>query len=269
MTERKIESRQNPAVIRWAQLQSKKYRDREKLFLLEGIKLFREAVMAGVELEEILVREDCTACLAEARRLSPKTPITLLSAGAFEKVSTEKSPEGIIGVAKYLDFFHKYIKIDRKRADAYGAERIMLLSQIRDPGNLGTIVRSALAFGFDRLILSADCADLYQGKTVRAAMGSLFKMRMDVAEDFGEAVCSLRGVGRRVLAAMPAEGSLSLCEGVLSPTDCVVIGNEGHGIPAEVASLCTAAVVIPMAPGAESLNAAVAASVFLWAQRGI
>lgn len=266
---RKIDSRQNPAVIRWSQLQNKKYRDESGLFLLEGIKLFREAVMAGVTLESVLVREDCGDLLSEAQRLLPDAPFALLSAGAFDKITTEKSPEGIIGVAKYLDISHKYIKIDRKRADGYGGERIMLFSQIRDPGNLGTIIRSALAFGFDRLILSADCADLYHGKTVRAAMGSLFKMKIDIAEDFEEAIRSLKAAGRRVLAAMPAEGSLSLREGVLSPLDCVVIGNEGHGIPGETAALCTAAVVIPMAPGAESLNAAIAASVFLWAQRGV
>jgi TrmH family RNA methyltransferase len=264
----KIESRQNPLISRYASLEKKKYRDEYRLFLLDGLKLFFEAVDSGVELEAVLV---CEGSIAEQRldEICEKVAarVYLLSGAAFDKISREKSPEGVICVAKYLDFFHKYIKIDRNRAEEYAGERLLLLSQIRDPGNLGTIIRSALALGLDRLILTNDCVDLYNSKTVRSAMGALFKLKIDVAEDFREAILSLRASGRRVLAAMPAQGNIILGEDAVSASDCIVIGNEGHGILPEYAQECDSAVIIPMAEGAESLNAAIAASIFMWVQK--
>ncbi len=266
----KIESRQNPLVSRYASLDKKKYRDEYRLFLLDGLKLFFEAVDSGVELEAVLICEDSSAeSLLDGICAKTDAKIYLLSRSAFEKISQEKSPEGIICVAKYLDFFHKYIKIDRNRAEEYSGKRLLLLSQIRDPGNLGTIIRSALALGVDTLILTNDCVDLYNSKTVRAAMGALFKIKIDIAEDFCEAVLSLRSCGRRVLAAMPAQGNIVLGKDVVSASDCIVIGNEGHGILPEYAAACDSAVIIPMAEGAESLNAAIAASIFMWVQKDV
>lgn len=265
---KKIDSRQNALVCRYASLDKKKFRDENGLFAIEGIKLFDEACDAGIALEAVLV---CRGTSAE-KNISviaekSNAPLYLLSESAFDKVSSEKSPEGIICIAKYLDFFHKYIKIDRKRVAEYKNERLMLLSQIRDPGNLGTIIRSARALGVDRLILSNDCADLYNSKTVRAAMGALFRVKIDIAEDFREAILSLRNSGRRVLAAMPASGNVVLGNDNLDRLDCVVIGNEGHGILTEYSECCDNAVIIPMSDGSESLNAAIAAAIFMWAQK--
>lgn len=146
-------------------------------------------------------------------------------------------------------------------------EKLMLLSSVRDPGNLGTIVRSAAAFGFDRLILSDDCADLYHPRTLRGAMGALFRMRADVVTDFASAVPALRASGRRVYAAELRDGALSVDEAKPTAADCFVIGNEGHGIPPEISALCTGSVYIPIAPTSESLNAATAASILAYIQR--
>jgi TrmH family RNA methyltransferase len=97
-------------------------------------------------------------------------------------------------------------------------------------------------------------------------MGSLFRVKACVIEDVASAVAALRACGRRVLAAELREGAVSLAEAALMPSDCVIIGNEGHGIPTAISDLCDKSVYLPISENAESLNAAVAAAIFLWEQ---
>ena len=183
-------------------------------------------------------------------------------------ISKEKSPEGVICVAKYIDKFHKFAKINNVEniSDGQGSEsdRILLLESVQDPQNLGAIIRSAAAFGVDRIILSADCADVYNPKTVRASMGTLFGMRICVTDRLCEAVAHLRACGRRVLAAALDESASRLGQIELDHSDCILVGNEGHGLSREIIKACDSTVFIPMSAGVESLNAAVAASVLLW-----
>jgi len=132
---------------------------------------------------------------------------------------------------------------------------------------VGTVVRSAAAFGFDRLIVSADTADMYNSKAMRASMGAFFKTKVDVVSDFGSVVNSLVKIGRRVLCAELRDGAKSLDEINVVASDCFIIGNEGHGIDAEISKMCSSSVYIPIAPNSESLNAAVAASIIAFVQR--
>ena len=126
----------------------------------------------------------------------------ILSDDLFDKISEEKSPEGIICCAKYIDKFQKNITIYNS-ADFFQMknEQIVLLESVRDPANIGAIIRSAAAIGVDRLILSADCADIYNAKTVRASMGTLFSQHIDRVDDLTVAIAALRADGRRVYAA--------------------------------------------------------------------
>ena len=138
---------------------------------------------------------------------------------------------------------------------------------MRDPSNLGAVIRSAAAFGIDTIVLSADCADVYSPKTVRAAMGSLFRVKVVTVGDFSSFVRAARAAGRRVLSAELSASALPLDEAGLTGEDIVVIGNEGHGVSEEISALCDAGLYIPITEKAESLNASVAASVILWEQR--
>ena len=268
-----ISSRSNPLVQRYAKLADKKYRESERLFFVEGIKLSMEAVACGVPLEAVLLcegREEASRELLRHMRLLPAyvdTQCILLSESAFLKISTEKSPEGVICVAKHLDNLKFYNKIEKNDALQYADEKIMLLCSIRDPGNVGTIARSAVAFGFDRLIVSADCADPYSARAMRASMGAFFKVKMDFVTEFGTVPEALCAVGRRVFCAELRDGSVSLDTVEPARSDCFMIGNEGHGIPVEISSLCTGSVYIPIAPNSESLNAAIAASILAFAQK--
>ncbi len=268
-----IISSRNNQTVKWAStLATKKGRDNSREFIAEGEKLTIESLEAGLPVTHIFVREDrfdrIIGLLDPFLRneVYSDTKIIRLSEGAFDKISTENAPQGVISVIKYLDFF-QYIDIIYKEGFFVTPnERVIILSSVRDPGNLGSVIRSAAAFGVDHIILTADSADLYNPKTVRSAMGSLFRVKATVVGDVKSAVERLISDGRRVFAAELTETALPLSEvGILS-TDVIIIGNEGHGIDPVLSASASASVYIPISQKTESLNAAVAAAIFMWEQ---
>ena len=264
-----ITSRNNPAVTAAAALSEKKFRERDRLFRFDGLKLFREACACGAEIVRVFIREDRAGeLLGEARSLRPSAEYFLLSEGAFGKLTDEKSPEGIVTVAKYIDNLHKSVKILDTGSVPDG--RMIALESVRDPGNVGTVIRSAAAFGTGTVIMSSDCADIYNPKTVRAAMGALFSVRVIITDDLAASAGILRSCGRRVFAAALRPGALRFGAFEMLDTDVYVIGNEGHGLSASLADACDAHVYIPMrtGPGIESLNAASAATVIMFGSAG-
>lgn len=254
-----ITSRQNPLVVETAKLQDKKYRRQSKTFFLEGEKLFFEAIKSQATLCYAMMTEDAYARLCPVGKSYP-FPVYCVSETVFEKISTEKSPQGVLSVLKDLDFLHKRYIIYSSDSQ----KKKFLLCGIQDPGNLGTMIRSANAFGIDELILSEDCADLYHPKTVRAAMGALFRQRISVCADLPASIEALRKQGYTVYAATLNEASRPLTSVDVTAQVCFAVGNEGHGLPPSVIDACNGAVIIPMQPDTESLNAAVAASILMW-----
>ena len=264
-----ITARKNPIVMRAASLSDKKGREREGVFMAEGLKLFLEAVKASLPIESVLIMDTKAESILPTveKELSKKqyenVRVYLLSSGCFEKISTEKSPQGVIVIIKYLDFFKRCTKIIEESFFEDDKKPSLMLSAMRDPGNLGSVIRSAVAFGTERLIISEDCADVYNPKTVRSAMGSLFKIEILISDDLCRTTEALKKSGRRVFAAELRENAVSLDEIELRATDVVIIGNEGHGIDESLSSRCDKSVYIPISDKAESLNAAVAASIFI------
>ncbi len=257
-----ITSRSNPTVMLYAGLSEKKKRDEAGLFLAEGVKLAAEALRYAPT-EKLLVAESALERqpLGELTETAAQknVPILLLSEGAFEKISTEKAPQGVIAVVRMMPELHRTGDFLRWQE----GRRILMLDEIRDPGNLGTILRSAEALGVEGVIL-AGSVDLYSPKTVRAAMGTLFRLPVYLTKDGAECVRILRENGRRVLSAALGEHTLTLGQYETDSTDVVVIGNEGHGITTAVLEASTACVRIPMAGETESLNASSAAACVLW-----
>ena len=267
-----ISSRNNPRV-KWAATRaSKKGRSEAKSFLAEGEKLSLEALDAGLSVTHIFVRADQKDCWLDKIKKYlddekfSQTEIILTEESVFEKISTEKSPEGVISVIKYLDFFNIADIIYKEEFFLTADERALVLCSVRDPGNLGAVIRSATAFGVDRIVLSSDCADCYNSRTVRAAMGSLFRTKITEVRELGDFIKAARENGRRVFAAELSADARSLSELDTKATDIFVIGNEGHGIPKEISEICDGSVYIPISKKTESLNAAVAAAVFMWEQ---
>ena len=265
-----ITSRKNPLILLAASLAEKKYREQNSLFLAFGHKLCHEAAVTHAPVAHVILSEAYAAahkeeiCAEFSAECYRNTPLTVVSEGCFEKITTEKAPDGVILIIKHLDISKKYNKIDMEDFKDIG--RAILLCSIRDPGNLGTILRSAGAFGASTVIMTDDCADVYHPRTIRAAMGAAFRVPTCRVCDPLEAVCRLREQGRRVFAAELRDGALALDAVMPKSSDVFIIGNEGHGIPEALSAACDGSVYIPIAPEAESLNAAAAAAILLWEQ---
>ncbi len=235
------------------------------MFRFDGIKLFSEAIEAGTELVYVICRDSCDVGIMQKVREAidggavDESKTVVVSESVFDKISEERAPEGIICVAKMNDGIHF-------ASEEAPEGRIFILESVRDPGNLGTIMRSAYALGIDTLVLTDDCADIYNPKTIRAAMGAVFKMRTQTVSvgALPRFIGKLRESGRRVWAAALEENSRKIGDICLRDGDCFVVGNEGHGLSCDTVSACDASVIIPMREGAESLNAAGAAVICIW-----
>ncbi|MBR2011185.1 MAG: RNA methyltransferase [Clostridia bacterium] len=262
-----ITSRQNPLVVLAAKLAERKHREAEGLFRFDGKKLFLEALAHDLPLVAVLLRESAVEAIMDAageHSLPAECRSVILPDSLFDRISEEKSPEGVMCLSKRLDKIHKIITINKWRELAPApTARVLFLESVRDPGNLGTIVRAARAFGVDALVLSADCADIYNPRVLRAAMGTLFHQHIFITGDFVDAVRHW-ATRSRVFAATLGAQAVRLGQTTLRQGDAVVVGNEGHGLTQAVIEAATDRIYIPMEPGVESLNAGVAASVLLW-----
>jgi len=264
-----ITSKQNPKIKGVCALAEKREREAAGLFRFDGIKLLIEALDKGIEIDSVYIRESSLDQIRD--RLGEKLSLidgektVLVSDAVFDKMSLEKAPEGVITVAKYVDKIRKITKIENVELPKVG-ESVFLAESLQDPGNLGTLIRSAAALGIDRVVISSDCADVYNPKTIRAAMGGLFYISVDRVErdTFSEYIGALRATGRRVFAAALDDKAKTLDKLALRAGDCFVIGNEGHGLSTKTIDACDASVIIPMRDEVESLNAAAAAVILMW-----
>lgn len=254
-----ITSRKNEIVVKSKGLLSeKKLRDREGLFAAEGFKLAQEAIAAGISAEYALVSETAEKKFPECAMLLKKScRIFTVSDEVYLYLSEQKSPQGIFLAGKILD---KSQNLDRILENG----KILMLDCVQDSGNLGTMLRTAEALGIEGAILGSGCADAWSPKTLRASMGSVFRLPLCCC-DLHSAVDCAREKGFAVYAAMLDSTAEALGSFVFPKRSAVIIGNEGHGVDAEIAEKCRK-VYIPIA-GAESLNAAAAAAVICWEMR--
>ena len=267
-----ITSRNNQLVKWVASLADKKNRKESGYFMAEGVKLTREAFEAGLPVDYCIVSEAKRDAAIEL--LNPfinnekyeKCRFVTVSEGVFEKISTEKAPQGVISVIKHLDFFRELDIIYKEEFFLEPEEKAIFLFSLRDPSNLGAVIRSSVAFGTDHIVMSSDCADIYNPKTVRSAMGSLFRVKVTTVKDVPSFIKAAKECSRRVFAAELTDNARSLSDIGLLGSDIVMIGNEGHGIDADVSAICDGSVYIPISKKTESLNASVAAAIFMWEQ---
>lgn len=249
MERERITSRSNPLVARLKKLNSKRsVRRAEGVFCGEGPKLLDEALKWGAELETVICGEKVSLPELPAAVRVVEVPDGLLNA-----VADTESPQGIVFTCRMPD---------AALPELLTGKRYLILDGVQDPGNLGTIWRTADAFGADALILCGPCADPWSPKTVRATMGAVF--RMPVYEGtLEETAKKLASAGIPMYATALREDTVDVREISLSRS-AVVIGSEGKGVSEPTLGLCSKTIKIPMTPRCESLNAAVAASVVLW-----
>lgn len=251
-----IESPQNPKIHRWSQLKTKKGRLAQNAFLVEGMRLVEDLLRSSLEVEAVLwdVGTDTLPdALSEAAQ-ERGVPVVEVSPRAFAQVSDTVTPQGVLAVAKHTGMQTPTAQV------RFG----LVLDNLRDPGNVGTLVRSADAFGAAIVHCGSGTVDPYSPKVVRASMGGTFRVPLQTG-DTAAFVRSWRAEwpdGRVVLADAKAQvdcDQFDFCQPVL-----VVIGGEAFGASAEMAGLATDQVQIPMTGMADSLNAAIAGSVLLY-----
>ena len=252
----KITSRKNPKIISACSLADKKGRDKCGLFAAEGIKLFRELLLEGVKLARVF----CTARAIEkySDELSrAECEIFEVTDEVYDKLSFEKNPEGIFAVAEKTRLYST-------ASETPGDGGFVMLDRVQNPSNVGTVIRTASALGVSRILLGAGCADVFGPKTIRAAMGTLFKVNICVTDDICREIEEIQKSGAQVFAAALDETSEDVAKVSFSHDDCLLIGNEGEGISKEALALCARKVIIPMRQNTESLNAAAAATILIW-----
>lgn len=244
-----ITSRTNPLLTRVRKLNSRRvFRRAEEAFAAEGPKLLAEALRWGGELEAVIAAPG--AVLPE---LPAQTRVAEVSDSLLTSIADTESPQGIVFICKAKD----PIMPERLKGRRY-----LLLDGVQDPGNVGTIWRTADAFHADGLILCNGCADPWNPKTVRATMGAVF--RLPVHEGTLEmAAEKLLQAGIPLYAAALREDTVDV-RSVSMDRAAVIIGSEGRGVSQRALELCEKTIKIPMRVRCESLNAAVAASVVLW-----
>lgn len=253
---KEIESRQNPLVKFASSLGEKKTRDREEVFSCEGATIFFDLCKAGVfpetlflSADKIHLKEKVETALSEH-----DCQTVLLSPGAFEKISTEKASEGILTL-------YSQKKISRALPVLHW-RRLVALENVQDPGNVGTVIRTAAALGFDGVLLVGG-ADPFGPKAVRASMGAFARIPILSFSDTKSLFSALEEKGVRSIASCLAPEAKQIGQTLFQEPVCVLIGNEGSGLTPEAQAWATEKSRIPMS-AMESLNAAAAGAIFLW-----
>lgn len=233
----------------------------EGLAVLEGVRLTEEALQSGVQLTQALV---CPRRLTGERGEALQTAlraagvaVATVDEAPMDRATGTVTPQGVAAL------FRPRLWTMADLLARLGQGPVIVLDALSDPGNLGTIMRSAEALGAAGLLLGPGTVDPYSPKVVRAAMGSLFRLPLVETADLPGALRSLHAAGLTVLAA-EAEGAKVAWEANLAQPTALVIGSEAHGPQAETLAACQGRVRIPMPGPAESLNAAMAASLLLY-----
>ena len=253
-------------------------RNKEGLFLAEGLKMFEEAPVG--QLKEIYVSEVLWQELEKAtdenrtwKKLNEcrkqGTFVEQLSEEVFKKVSDTQTPQGILFVMEQLSYNLEILVKQALERQAEGGRMplFLLLEDIQDPGNLGTMIRTGEGAGVDGVIMSRGTVDIYNPKTIRSTMGSLYRVPFLYVEDLAAAITILQQNGIRVYAAH-LEGKQYFDELSYEGGSAFLIGNEGNGLRRETADMADTYLKIPMEGKLESLNAAVAAALLLYQAAG-
>lgn len=252
-----ISSRKNEKIIYASKLHDKKQRDKYGVFVIEGIKLFREALLEGLSVSSVFFTEKTLECYGEELEASGAGEFYLVTDEVFEKLTKEKSPQGIFAVIKKPPK-----KIFNEKELREGG--FLLLEDVQNPLNLGAVFRCAYSLGMKKVILTSGCADVFGSKALRSAMGSIFKTDFAYCENLSEFITNQKGYGNRVICTALSENAETLGIFDFKSGDSIVMGNEGNGVKEQTAAICDKSLIIPMLCGAESLNVATACAVVLW-----
>lgn len=249
-----ITSTSNPQVKRLIQLQKKsKARNEENVFVVEGLRMFVEVPKERVE--KVYISETFYNKKKQERNWE-EFPLEILSDSVFKHVSETQTPQGVLCIVKQK-------KHDLDTLLDIENPHFIVLDNLQDPGNMGTIIRTAEGAGVDAVFMSKDCVDIYNPKTIRSTMGSIYRMPTIYIEDTVKLLELFKEKGVKSYAAH-LDGKNSYDKENYRDGTAILIGNEGNGLRDEVSENADIKVRIPMEGQVESLNAAIAAAVLMF-----
>jgi len=260
----------NPRVCEAAKLRQKKFRRQTGRILIEGARLVADALAAGAAVKELFStsafrRSDHGKVLCVCSRC----PCMLITPQAAAKLSDTRTPQGLFAVVELTTASFDAARwaageCPSVRTDGhFPAPLVLLADSIADPGNLGTMIRSAAALGASGVVASGDSCDVLNPKTVRATMGAIFRLPVVADVALPAAIDTLKAGGLRIIAAVPRRGKAPW-ELDLRGATALLIGSEAAGLPSSAMKLADARVTVPMPGGTESLNAAATAAALLY-----
>lgn len=229
----------NPKIKELSKLKTKKIRDKQNMFLIEGIHLVKEAYDSGL-LKELL--------LLEGTEFQLDVETNYITENVLKHLSQVESPSGIIGIC-------------RAKEMTLQGKKLLILDSVQDPGNIGTIIRSSVAFNIDTIIINDKCADIYSDKVIRSSQGMIFKTNI-VKKDLSKFLNEIKG--KIPIYGTKVTGGKSLKKLEKISEFAIIMGNEGKGVSENLLQLCDKYLYIPMNKACESLNVGVATSIILY-----
>lgn len=244
-----IDSKENKNYKLFKSLFSKKYRDKYKLFVIEGKKLLKEALNEAIKIEYLVCSESFFKEFDTNIFSDKEVKISVLSDSLFNSLTEMTNSEGVVTIVNYID--------EKKVL----TENIILLDEINDPGNFGTIVRTANAFGI-KDILTLNCVDKYNPKVLRASMGAMF--RTNISKVSIDELKAFKDRGYKIISTTLNEKSKNLESFSFLGKNIIVMGNEANGVSSEIFKISDEFLKIDMENSMESLNVSVATSIIMY-----
>ena len=251
-----ISSKDNELIKHIKKLKDKKERDLSNEYIIEGIKLIQEAIQENAKIKQIIICDDCEKTESIPKDLMyeiAKQECIYVTNKIFETITEVMNPQGILAI---IEKQSKEIQIDDKQ------DIILALDDIQDPGNLGTILRTADSIGLTQILVSKGTADCYNPKVVRSTMGAIFRVKIIECEDL---VKILKEIKKHkfeiVVSSLQTDNSIY---DINYHKKVIVIGNEANGVKKEIQDLADKKIKIPMLGKTESLNASVATGIILY-----
>ena len=254
-----ITSLSSPRVLAAKRLHAAKGRRESRCFLAEGPQAVREALTRPDVVQKVFVAEDASAVCRELMAASP-VPCTVVSSGVLGAMAETKTPQGILAVCRWLDEPLQQLLVS-------GGGPLVILDQVSDPGNIGTIIRTACAAGARGVVLLGGSADPFNGKCVRSTAGAIFRVPLAIEVDTASMFAGVREANLElVVTVMNADqGLFAFTERTERRPAAWIFGSEAHGVSAELIHRADQAVSIPLLGPVESLNVASAAAICLYA----
>ena len=251
-----INSKDNEKIKQIKKLKEKKYRDIENCFIVEGIKMIKEAIEEKQNIKNIIICEDCINDGTIDSKLLLKIAkynCIYVSKNIFDSISEVNSPQGIMAI---VEKNNKNIEIN------YNEEIIVVLDNLQDPGNLGTILRTIDSANLKQVIVTKNTVDSYNSKVVRSTMGAIFRVKRIETDNLVETLNEIKKNGFEVICTS-LEGTESIYD-INFKKKVIIIGNEANGVSKDVQNVSDKKVKIPMLGKTESLNASVAAGIMIY-----